>query len=315
MHSNLFLLLTLTALFFLLLSLLLITKLIHTKKQLADMADAMEEISNGNGNMKLLARQSDLTAPLVYRINKIVSGYENRIIVMKRVDEANRQLMTSLSHDVRTPLTTLIGYLDAIHRGIVTGDERASYFETARKKALDLKDYIDVLFDWFKLNSDELAITMVPVEATEFTRNILKDWIPVFEENDIEYDIEFPECPCKIKIDQNGYTRIVNNLIQNVITHSRATYIKITMSMQNNTIRLCVADNGIGISREDIPHIFDRLYKCDKGRSEKGSGLGLAITQQMVEKMNGTIEADSIPGEKTIFTVQFPLALRQTPRF
>ena len=80
--------------------------------------------------------------------------------------------MTSLSHDVRTPLTTLIGYLDAAHKGLVTGRDRDDDIETARRKAHDLKEYIDVLFDWFKLNSDEFALEIQSVEAAELTRNI-----------------------------------------------------------------------------------------------------------------------------------------------
>lgn len=94
--------------------------------------------------------------------------------------------MTSLSHDVRTPLTTLIGYLDAVHRGIVTGKDCDEYIETARRKAHDLKKYIDVLFDWFRLNSNEFALEIAAVEAAELTRNILIGWIPVFEEHQME---------------------------------------------------------------------------------------------------------------------------------
>lgn len=91
--------------------------------------------------------------------------------------------MTSLSHDVRTPLTTLIGYLDAAHKGLVTGKDRDDYIETARRKAHDLKEYIDVLFDWFKLNSNEFALEIQSVEAAELTRNILIDWIPILRIN------------------------------------------------------------------------------------------------------------------------------------
>ncbi|WP_455709063.1 histidine kinase dimerization/phospho-acceptor domain-containing protein, partial [Faecalibacillus faecis] len=83
--------------------------------------------------------------------------------------------MTSLSHDVRTPLTTLIGYLDAALKVIVTGKDRDDYIETARRKAHDLKEYIDVLFDWFKLNSNEFAMDINIDEAAELTRNILID--------------------------------------------------------------------------------------------------------------------------------------------
>lgn len=145
------------------------------------------------------------------------------------------------------------------------------------------------------------------VEVAELTRNILIDWIPVFEDKQIEYNIDIPEQPFRVKLDADSYMRILNNLIQNVLAHSHADKIEITMQKQNKTVRILLADNGIGIGKEDLKHIFERLYKCDKGRSEKGSGLGLSIVYQLVEKMNGTITAESTEGKGTIFTVTFPL--------
>ena len=225
----------------------------------------------------------------------------------KRKDKNLR--MTSLSHDVRTPLTTLIGYLDAAHKGLVTGKDRDDYIETARRKAHDLKEYIDVLFDWFKLNSNEFALEIQSVEAAELTRNILIDWIPIFEDKQVEYDIDIPEQPVRVRLDMDSYMRIVNNLIQNVIAHSHADKIKIALSKKENNMELLLADNGVGIEKEDLKHIFERLYKCDKGRSEKGSGLGLSIVHQLVEKMGGSITVESLPGKGTEFMLLFPLEI------
>ena len=280
----------------------------RVKKQIAEITDALTDIRNGNGNRRILSGTEELVAPIAYEINEIVVSYESRLSAFHRTEETNRHLMTSLSHDVRTPLTTLIGYLDAAHKGIVTGKERETYIETARRKAHDLKEYIDVLFDWFKLNSDEFAMKLQTVEATELTRDILIDWIPIFEDKQIEYNIDIPEQPFRVRLDTDGYMRILNNLIQNVIAHSRADKIEISLSKKNRTMELTVTDNGIGIEKEDLKHIFERLYKCDKGRSEKGSGLGLSIVHQLVEKMNGTITVKSTQGSGTIFTLMFPLA-------
>ena len=253
-------------------------------------------------------QQIELVAPLAYQINEIVVSYESRLSTVRQTEETNRQLMTSLSHDVRTPLTTLIGYLDAAHKGIVTGKDRDDYIETARRKAHDLKEYIDVLFDWFKLNSNEFAMDINIVEAAELTRNILIDWIPIFEDKQIDYNIDIPEQPFRVKLDTDGYMRILNNLIQNVISHSHADKIEIILSKQEKNMQIRLADNGIGIEKEDLKHIFERLYKCDKGRSEKGSGLGLSIAHQLVEKMNGTITANSTQGTGTEFTLLFSLS-------
>ena len=277
------------------------------KKQIAEMADALNDVKNGNGNRRILSAANELTAPIAYEINEIVVSYENRLSVVRQAEETNRQLMTSLSHDVRTPLTTLLGYLDAAHKGIVAGKEREDYIETARRKAHELKEYIDVLFDWFKLNSNEFALEPESVEAAELTRNILIDWIPVFEDRQLDYSIDISEQPVRVRLDTDGYMRILNNIIQNVIAHSHADRIEISLSKQGGNMKLLLADNGVGIEKEDLKHIFERLYKCDKGRSEKGSGLGLSIVHQLVEKMGGSITAESQPGKGTAFTLIFPL--------
>ena len=279
----------------------------RVKKQIAEMADALNDVKNGNGNRRILSAANELTAPIAYEINEIVVSYENRLSVVRQAEEANRQLMTSLSHDVRTPLTTLLGYLDAAHKGIVAGKEREDYIETARRKAHELKEYIDVLFDWFKLNSNEFALEPESVEAAELTRNILIDWIPVFEDRQLDYSIDIPEQPVRVRLDTDGYMRILNNIIQNVIAHSHADRIEISLSKQGGNMKLLLADNGVGIEKEDLKHIFERLYKCDKGRSEKGSGLGLSIVHQLAEKMGGSITAESQPGKGTAFTLIFPL--------
>ena len=280
----------------------------RVKVRLNEMLDALADIKAGNGSRRILSTTDELTAPIAYEINDIVSSYEKKLAAFRRTQGTNRQLMTSLSHDVRTPLTTLIGYLDAAHRGLVTGREKDDSIETARRKAYDLKEYIDVLFDWFKLNSDEFILTMDIVEAAELTRNILIDWIPVLEEKRIDYQIHIPEQPFRVRLDPDAYLRILNNLIQNVIVHSHADRMELSLSARDGKLILLVADNGVGMEREDLKHIFERLYKCDKGRSEKGSGLGLSIVRQLVEKMGGTIRAESTTGDGAAFTLCFPLA-------
>ena len=280
----------------------------RVKKQISEISDALEDIKNGNGNRRILAETHELVAPLAYALNDIILSYESRLSAYHQTEETNRQLMTSLSHDVRTPLTTLIGYLDAAHKGIVNGKERDDYIETARRKAHDLKEYIDVLFDWFKLGSNEFSMNISTVDLTELTRNILIDWIPIFEDAQIDFAADIPEQPFRVQIDPDGYMRILNNLIQNVISHSQADKVEIALSGMEGNIKIFLSDNGVGIDKEDLKHIFERLYKCDKGRSEKGSGLGLSIVHQLVAKLNGTITAESILGKGTVFILLFPLA-------
>lgn len=291
----------------------------RVKRQLNEMKEALADVRSGNGNRRILAQEHELTAQIVYEINDIIISYEERLAAFRETEETNKQLMTSLSHDVRTPLTTLIGYLDAACKGIVTGKECDDYVETARRKAHDLKDYIDVLFDWFKLNSGEFAMEIRRLEAAELTRNILIDWIPVFENKGIEYAVDIPDQPFWVRLDEDSYMRILNNLIQNALAHSCGDKIEIGLSAQSGgeksaadagggeKIRIQVSDNGVGMRKEDLKHIFERLYKCDKGRAAKGSGLGLSIVRQLTEKMGGVITAESALGQGTSFTLLFPL--------
>lgn len=285
----------------------LIAKLLHVKNRLHNISDILDDIANGNGNHKILANPKDITATICYKLNKIVCHYEEQLSKQNQSIELNKQLMTSLSHDVRTPLTTLLGYLDAAHKGIVQGNERECYIEAARKKAHELKEYIDNLFEWFKLGSDEETFEVQPHEIAELTRNLLKDWIPIFEEKGLNYEISIPQRRIMAMVDFDAYCRILNNLLQNILAHSDAGRIEITVSYLSKWAEICVADDGIGISKEDLSHIFERLYKCDKARSEKGSGLGLNIVKKLTALMSGTITISSEPNKRTAFTLHFPL--------
>lgn len=288
-------------------ALLLYAKLRRIKCRLNEVSETLTEIAQGEDDRKILAAPDDVTAAICYQINEIVHDFRDQLIELKRAEKMNKQLMTSLSHDVRTPLTTLIGYLDAVNKGIVSGKEREEYIETACLKSHDMKDYINKLFEWFKLNSDEETFVIQKVELAELTRSILQDWLFVFEDSLIEYDITIPETQIMIQFDIDAYSRILNNLIQNVISHSGASRIEISVVAQRTLVDVRVADNGKGISKQDLPHIFDRLYKCDKSRSEKGSGLGLSIVQRLVKKMKGSITAHSEPDKKTEFCLRLPL--------
>lgn len=278
----------------------------RSKKKIRIILESLIDIKHGNGNRRILVEPYDSFAPLIYEINEIVQAYEEKLASVEQAKEENKQLMTSLSHDIRTPLTTLIGYLDAVYKERIIGEEQKEYIEIAYRKACDLKEYIDILFDWFKLNSNEFSIQMQKVEVTELTRNILVDWIPIVEEKKLAYSFEIPDRPFWVKMDSDCYRRIVNNLIQNIIIHSKATSFALDLKCSGNFVTIVIKDNGIGISEEDLKHIFERLYKCDKGRLNKGSGLGLSIVQQLVIKMAGEINVESRVEHGSSFILKFP---------
>lgn len=279
----------------------------RTRRKLAELRRAVADVRAGNGCRRILARPGEPAAALVYEINDIVQNYEGRLAALQTAQEANRQLMTSLSHDVRTPLTTLIGSLDAAHRGLLTGQAREESLDAARRKAHELKDYVDALFDWFKLNSGEFSLQPRPVEAVELTRNFLADWVPLWEEQGMNYRLQIPEGPFRAALDPDAYRRILNNLLQNALTHSRAQCTSVTLTARDGALEVQVADDGVGIPAEALPHIFERLYKGDASRGSRGSGLGLSIARQLALCMGGSLTAASTPGKGAVFTLQFPL--------
>lgn len=279
----------------------------RTRQKLAEIERAVADIRSGNGCRRILARPGEPAAGLIYEINDIVRGYEGQIAALQAAREANRQLMTSLSHDVRTPLTTLIGSLDAAHRGLLTGQAREDSLAAARRKAHELKEYVDALFDWFKLQSGEFSLQPRPVEAVELTRNFLADWVPLWEEQGMNYRLQIPEGPFRAALDPDAYRRVLNNLLQNALVHSQARCLTVSLRSRTGALEVQVADDGVGIPAEALPHIFERLYKADASRGSRGSGLGLSIARQLALRMGGSLTAASVPGQGAVFTLRFPL--------
>ena len=300
-------------LFSLLLSLLVIlylaAKLHRVREQLALIKDALADIKAGNLNRRVLARENDMTKQICYDINEIALANQARLIQQKQADQSYKRLMTSLSHDVKTPLASLVGYLEAIENGMVVGEEKEEYLRVISDKAHRLKEFVISLFEWVKLDAKEQVFHFELSDLNELTRSIIADWVPTLENSRLEYEIEIPENEWSARIDANAFTRILNNLFQNIMVHSAATYIKLSVKEDTQRAIISLTDNGKGISTEDLPHIFERMYQCDHSRSANGNGLGLSITKELVNAHKGTISAASSPGLGTTFTIVLPKAL------
>ena len=287
----------------------LVAKLHRIREQLLIIKDALTDIKTGNLNRRVLARESDMTKQICYGINEIAIENQARFIQQKQAEQSYKTLMTSLSHDVKTPLAALVGYLEAIENGLVVGEEKEEYIHVISEKAYRLKDFVVSLFEWVKLDAREQIFHFELVDINELSRNIIADWVSALENNNLEYEIEIPEAECFICIDSNAYTRILDNLLQNILVHSKATQIRLNIAEDKQQVTITLTDNGRGISSEELPHIFERLYQCDHSRSAKGNGLGLSITKELVSAHKGTIKATSIPGSETTFTIVLPKAL------
>ena len=281
----------------------------RVKAQINGMLDALEDIKAGNGNRRILSATDEFTASIAYEVNDIVSSYEKELSSFRQAEEVNKQLMTSLSHDVKTPLASLVGYLEAVESKMVTGAEQEEYIRVATEKAHHLKDFVTALFEWVKLDAGEQIFHFEVCDLNELSRDIMADWVPLLESHDLTYEIEIPETEYMTRVDPTAYTRILNNLLQNTLTHSDARQVSLTITETEQQAKIMVADNGKGISAADLPHIFERMYQCDHSRSAKGNGLGLSIAKELVSVHKGTITAASVPGAGTTFTIILPKAL------
>lgn len=114
----------------------------------------------------------------------------------------------------------------------------------------------------------------------------MADWVPMLESHNLSYEIEIPETEYMTRLDPTAYTRILNNLLQNILTHSDARQVSLTVTETEQQAKIMVTDNGKGISAADLPHIFERMYQCDHSRSAKGNGLGLSIAKELVSVHN-----------------------------
>ena len=275
-------------------------------RQIKKINQVLDEIIEGKTDRRILIRKYSLLSDTCYKLNQIMMDNKERIIQTKRQEHRNEKIMTSLSHDIRTPLTSIIGHLDAVHYEYVHGEMNAESVRQAREKAYVLKDYLDDLFQWFKLNSKEEKAEMKPLDIVEETRAVFANWVAAFEGNGISYDFVSDMDEIWISMDRVFYERIVNNLLKNAMEHSGASKIWIKIEQTGITAAVKICDNGVGIPEKAIPFVFDRLYKADDARSSKGSGLGLAIVRELVLMQGGKIFVE--PRKKgSCFVMEFPI--------
>lgn len=292
------------------LSILIVLLMLHiyqTKMKLKNIAAILDDISAGNLDRRLLADADTETSSLVFKINEIVIKDKNRLAEVHKAEQAYKKLVTSLSHDIRTPLASLVGYLEVLEKESMTPEEQQQFLQVAKNKAIHLSDYIQSLFEWLKLESGEWAYDFKEQDICELTRLILADWVIKLEKNNMEFQFDIPQEAIYMTTDQNAYSRIVHNLLDNMMKHSHASLLSVKLNRSFQDLTLTLADNGIGIPEKDLPFVFDRLYKCDTSRSENSNGLGLAIAKELTAALHGEIFAESLTGQGTTFQLRFKI--------
>ena len=273
--------------------------------QLKEWLSDLREIRN-SPYQKLFTAKRGIVSDITFELNDILSENQKQIEKLRKADTANRQMLTNLSHDVRTPLASLIGYLEALDHDLA--DDPKEYVKISYQKALSLKNLTDMLFEWCKISSDEQPYQIAPQDVNELTREVMIEWLPIMEKKSIELKTDISDDEFLINVDDAAYKRIINNIIKNAVCHGNCSMIGVNIQKKEAGVSICISNNGAPIPQDKLPFIFERLYKCDDARSEAGSGLGLSIARELVLAMGGRIEAAS-SGQETAFTIDFPEAL------
>lgn len=263
----------------------------------------LEDIITGNENRRIHVGANERFAPLIFKINQLVDIYQKDKIKIYKAEQARKQLLSNLSHDLRTPLTSILGYIDALCDGIAD-EETDEYLNIVKGKAYSLKDCIDQLFTIAQLDANEIQFDFQQVDIYELLRSELIGWIPVLEKENKNINVNIPDEECFVNLDKQAVIRVFNNLFQNACRYGGET-IGVSAWENNSNVYFEVCDNGIGIPKEEISKVFNRLYKSDSTRTTKGHGLGLTIAKELSKKMNGNIFIESKPNTKTSIRVSF----------
>lgn len=276
------------------------------RHRIKETLSTLEDIIAGNENRKIHVGPKEPIAPLVFKINELVEAYEKDRIKAFRSEQARKQMLSNLSHDVRTPLTSVLGYLDALCSNMA-GEEADEYLHIAKNKAYSLKEYIDKLFTIAQIDADEMQLVFEPIDLFELLRSELISWVPQLQKENIVLEVEIPDKESFVMGNKHALIRIFNNLIQNALRYGECSHFLGVSAWDDGThVYFEVWDKGPGLSDHEISRVFERLYKSDSSRSTKGHGLGLAIAKELVQKMKGKIFIESTPYTKTFVQVSLP---------
>ena len=263
--------------------------LVNKDVEYIELPDELEEIKN---RMNHLKRESEKNEKLA-----------------KENEEKKDELIVYLAHDIKTPLTSMIGYLSILDEiDDMPKKKQKNYISIALDKSYRLEDLINELFDVARFNSEKIVLEKEELNLNLMLEQIIDDFYPTLRELNKSIKLNYNE-PISINGDPDKLSRVFNNLIKNAISYSKEeSEIVINLKKDNNNAIVEVINKGKQISKEKLSKIFEKFYRLDSARTSRtgGSGLGLAIAKDIVELHNGTIIAESNEKETT-FRVTLPL--------
>lgn len=269
----------------------------HTIQYIGELSDAMGEVSQGNLNIQLEIRGDDEFSQMASNLNRMAEDIRRLMEQERESERTKNELITNVAHDLRTPLTSVIGYLELLKNDTVLPlEKKQEYIRITYNKAKHLEHLIEDLFGFTKLNYGKVTMNVSQVDILQLLTQLLDEFYPNFSENDMHYEIHSNARSIPINGDGNLLARLFENLIGNAIKYGReGKVVNVHAILDGEMVTISIINYGYVIPEKEIQHIFDKFYRVDQARSSStgGTGLGLAIAKNIVEMHGGSIEARS----------------------
>ena len=295
----------------LILIIILICFLYSLRRKIKYMCMVLDDVINGNLNQRIrFQNKIGFLNELTLKINGIIEKFQSVNKENIYHEESQKRMISNISHDLRTPLTSMLGYMELIFdEDNLDETKKEEYLKIIYNKGNSLYDLMEEFFQVSKLDSNDINLNFKNINLSEIIRQNIISFFSEIQKLKIEPEINIGENDIYILCDEKIINRILSNLINNALKHGTgASKIGVNLSNDSSYVYIEVWDNGSGIEADDIDHIFDRLYMAEKSRSAamKSSGLGLTIVKKLVESLEGSIVVKSTPFKKTSFLIKLP---------
>lgn len=274
-------------------------------KRLNKINAVLISIEEGNISRKFLAKGNRVIEALCIRLNDLMDRYISLHHRRNYLEELRKKMITDISHDIRTPLTSLLGYVEALSRDTALNEqERLKYLAIVNEKGTALYEMMDEFFELTKLDEQQ-ELKLEKMDISEKVRQLLGTFYYEITRENIKLELNLPEEPVYVLGEMKCVERVLMNLVSNAIRYGKAGgVIGVNIRSGRDKAWVEVWDKGMGIEEKDMPFLFERLYTAESSRnfSLRGSGLGLSIVKELVARMKGEVAVTSLPNEKTVFT-------------
>lgn len=268
-------------------------------------------MADGDFSHRIDVRYHDEFSSIADSINRMADTVEAMKQKEQEAEETKNELITNVAHDLRTPLTSIIGYIDIVNNmPDLSEKQRSEYLKITWEKARKLEKLINELFSFTKISYGGMPMHMEKIDVIKMLEQEADELYPTFKENELECLLETDADSCMIMADGEQLVRVFDNLLGNAIKYGRyGKIIRIRTLTENTQIQIQIVNYGSVIPAENLPFLFEKFYKVDTSRqpSSEGTGLGLAIAKSIVESHGGSISARS-SFEGTVFEVVLPTA-------